>query len=373
MRRFSPEEISQVRYNLERKAQDEFEKRTLNREGLIDSIFRNYLNEIEKKINDFYLKYAEREGIPIQEVKKRADAMNVADFADRAKKAVQDVDFSKETNEWLKVYNLKMRVSREELLKYNIELDLYNLTKETEGVMLTGMDAEYRRELERQANILGSSVPADMTERVNALIDADFYGADFSERIWGANGQYKSIHREVFKSLGNIQGQLSDYQKEVQRLRGVFDVSKSDAYRLVRTETRRMNAEAQVDSYNREGFTHYIYVAEPGACLICASLDQTAIPVEKAQMGVNYPPKHPNGRCSTYGVISMNRASTGKTNIQEHEEKYGTYEDALKDLEDIADGKIKEHGDLRNKSRDYLDMSYRGYSRDRASYQQATP
>ena len=373
MRQFSPQEISQLRYNLERMAQDEFAKRTLDREGLIDAIHRNYLREIESKINNFYLKYAESEGIPIRVAKARADSMDVALFADKARQAVLDKDFSPYTNEWLKVYNLKMKVSREELLKYNIEYDLYQLTKENEAIMLNGMGEEYRLELERQAGILGNSVPPDMGKRIENLVDADFYGSPFSEKVWGRNGRYDTISREVFRSMGNIQGQLSDYKKEVRRLQDVFGTSKYESYRLMRTETRRFNAEAQSDSYKDNGFTHYIYVAEAGACLLCASLDQTAIPVDEIRMGDNYPTKHPNCRCSTYGVIEMHRRSSGMSNIDEHNEKYGTYEDALKDLDDIAKGKIKEHGELRNKSKDYLDLSYSGYSRNRATHKQATP
>lgn len=366
MRIFSATEISQLRYNAERQAQDAFQKRGLNREGLIEAIFRHYLQEIESKINTFYMNYASREGISIQEARARADAMDVQAFAERARQAVLDRDFSQHTNEWLKVYNLKMRVSREELLKYDIQLDLYNLTKESENVMLIGMRDEYREELERQAGILGNSVPPDMTQRVEALIDADFYGATFSERIWGANGKYATINKEVMKTLGNIVGQQSDYRREVKKLRETFGASKSDAYRLVRTETRRMNSMAQMDSYKQNGFTHYIYVAEPGACLLCAALDQTAIPVDEAVMGDNYPTKHANCRCSTYGVIRLVKRDTGLSNIDEHNQKYGSYEDAIKDLNDIADGKVKDHVDLRNKSTDYLDLSYFGFSKNRA-------
>lgn len=370
MRIFSPTEISQLRYNAERQAQDAFEKRRLDREGLIEVIFRHYVQEIESKINTFYSRYAGREGITIQEAKARADAMDVQAFAERARQAVLDRDFSQYTNEWLKVYNLKMRVSREELLKYDIQLELYNLTKETEFAMITGMEDEYRRELERQAGILGNSVPADVTQQAKKLINADFYGATFSERIWGANGRYDIINKEVMKALGNIVGQQSDYRQEVKRLRSIFGVSKRDAFRLVRSETRRMNSMAQMDSYKENGFTHYIYVAEPGACLLCAALDQTAIPVDQAVIGDNYPLKHPNCRCSTYGVVRLVKRDTGLSNIDEHNQKYGSYEDAIKDLSDIAEGKIKNYDELRNKSKDYLDLSYFGFSRDRATNRQ---
>lgn len=363
--KFTATQISQLRYNAERMAQDQFAKRNLSREGLLEAIYRHYMQEIESKVNTFYMNYAKAEGISLKEARARADRMDVVAFGERAKQAVLDRDFSKETNEWLKVYNLKMKVSREELLRYDVQLELYNLTKESESVMLSGMGEEYRRELERQAGILGNSVPK-MGDRVDALVNADFYGATFSERIWGKNGKYQSLNKQLMRSIGNIVGQRSDYKKEVKRMREAFDVSEDDAYRLIRTETRRMNAMAQLDSFKVNEFTHYVYVAEPGACLTCASLDQTVIPVDEAQSGYNYPTMHPNCRCSTYGIIKLTYTDTGLSNIDIHEDEYGTYEDALKDLADVASGAVKTHDDLRNKSKDYLDLSYFGYSKDRA-------
>lgn len=348
-----PTEISQVRYNMERRAMNAFAGRTDIREGLLDASYRYYLNEVEGKINDYYLRYANREGISIQEARKRADGMDVQSFATRARKAVQDKDFSHRTNEWLKVYNLKMRVSREELLKYNIQLELYKLNKESENIMTSAMDEEYRKEIERQSGILGLSVPGNLDERIENLIDADFYGTSFSEKIWGANGKYDLIEAKTFEVLSDIQGNIGDYRTGVAKLQDTFNTSKSDAIRLMRTEARRMNATASMDMYKEEGFTHYIYTAEPGACLHCAALDNTAIPVGEELPGYNYPTMHPNCRCGSYGVIRMLRVDTGKSNINTHEEQYGSYEDALRDIEDVLNGKITSHDQLRNKSREY--------------------
>ena len=61
------------------------------------------------------------------------------------------------------------------------------------------------------------------------------------------------------------------------------------------------------------GFTHMIYVAEPGACDICGPLDRKAIPIDKVEKGVNMFPMHPNCRCSAYGHIKMNYKSGGST------------------------------------------------------------
>ena len=65
---------------------------------------------------------------------KKASEMDVTKFADKAAKAVKEKDFSHATNEWLKVYNLRMKVSRLELLKAELTLEIQNLTTEVNEV-----------------------------------------------------------------------------------------------------------------------------------------------------------------------------------------------------------------------------------------------
>ena len=76
-----------------------------------------FLDRMQKEIDGFYMRYAGRNGLTKQEAMKKASEMDVTKFADKAAKAVKEKDFSHATNEWLKVYNLKMKVSRLELLK----------------------------------------------------------------------------------------------------------------------------------------------------------------------------------------------------------------------------------------------------------------
>ena len=66
------------------------------------------------------------------------------------------------------------------------------------------------------------------------------------------------------------------------------------------------------------GFTHMIFVAEPGACDICGPLDKKAIPIDEVEKGVNMFPMHPNCRCSAYGHIKMDYKAGGST-LDEYE------------------------------------------------------
>src|SRR5690625_5659891 len=53
-----------------------------------------------------------------------------------------------------------------------------------------------------------------------------------------------------------------------------------------------------------------IYVAEIDACDDCAQFDGMSIPIEEVEKGVNFYPRHPNCRCSSYLQIEIDRKST---------------------------------------------------------------
>lgn len=65
------------------------------------------------------------------------------------------------------------------------------------------------------------------------------------------------------------------------------------------TELSRVQAEAQKQSYIRNGFDEYEFIAEPTACPICRALDGKHFKVSKMMPGENAHPMHPRCRCST--------------------------------------------------------------------------
>ena len=99
------------------------------------------------------------------------------------------------------------------------------------------------------------------------------------------------------------------------------------------------------------GFTHMIFVAEPGACDICGPLDQKAIPIDKVEKGVNMFPMHPNCRCSAYGHIKMDYKEGGSTldEFESHKE----YQDNLEKEEVFESSKSKEIDDFFKEQKSY--------------------
>lgn len=98
----------------------------------------------------------------------------------------------------------------------------------------------------------------------------------------------------------------------------LFNTTQYEAMRLLKTESSRIRNTAEMDSYKANDFDYYVYVTEPGACSHCAAWEGKAIPLDKGSMDYNLPPLHLNCRCSTYGIIRMDKKD-GTSNMDEYE------------------------------------------------------
>lgn len=300
------------RYNAERKAQAALIKRDVDRDAILTQLYQESFNRLQAEIDRFYIAYAGKEGLTKQEAMKKASEFDVTKFAEKAKKAVKEKDFSPGTNSWLRTYNLKMKVSRLELLKAELALEIQNLTSEVNEVFDKARREEYLSEYKRQAGILGISSKG-ANKRIQSVLGADFYGQNFSSRVWGSTGLQATLQRDVFASLNRVYTDMMGYKQEMNRLSKKYGTSKENAKRLLKTEIARINADTQHAMLKANGFTHMIFVAEPGACDICGPLDKKAIPIDEVEKGVNMFPMHPNCRCSAYGHIKMDYKAGGST------------------------------------------------------------
>ena len=260
----------------------------------IEEIYQNMIDEIEKEINGFYGKYARKEGITMAEAKKRAAKLDIEAYGRKAAKYVKEKNFSKQANEEMRLYNLTMKVNRLELLKAQIGLEMVagfdELQKYYDEKLMDRTIAEF----ERQAGILGKTIQ-DNAKAANAIVNASFHNATFSDRIW----MYQDMLKNELNSLlqtGLIQGQHP--RKLAAHLRKRFGVSQSNAERLLITEMARVQTEAQKQSFERNGFEEYTFLALGTACPICRALDGKHFKVSKMMSGTNAPPMHPNCRCS---------------------------------------------------------------------------
>nr|DAS03059.1 MAG TPA: minor capsid protein [Caudoviricetes sp.] len=255
-----------------------------------------YFNEIDKEIRTFINRYAEKNGnIPYSEVIARLDAMDVAAFAEKAKRYVEEKDFGAIANRELAIYNLKMRVSRLEALQQELDLQMIALANEEEKKTGDFLKGEYLQGLKSQAGILGVSEGATVSTAMKQAIDRNFNGATWSSRIWDRQNALRDI---VKKATADLLILGKNPTQIISKLRKEFGVSAHQAKRLAVTEGSRVAMAAQKDSLESQGYDEYEYIAEPSACKICAPFDGRIFKVSEMESGRNCAPMHPFCRCS---------------------------------------------------------------------------
>lgn len=278
----------------------------------IERIYKDMLDSVQKEIDAFYGKYAKTEGITLAEAKKRVSQLDIEAYERKAKKYVDaaskgkdDVAFSKQANEEMRIYNLTMKVNRLEMLKANIGLELIKGHAELETFMGKILKGRTEAELKRQAGILGKTIICN-AKMADTIVNASFKNAKFSDRIWMYHDQMKADLSKLLQS-GMIQGKNSrqlakDLRKYYYGPEYLKNGKKGAVYnteRLMRTELARVQTEAQQQSFERNGFTEYTFIALADCCDICAEINGKHFKVKDMMPGENAPPMHPHCRCST--------------------------------------------------------------------------
>jgi len=275
------------------------------------------LDNIQKEINGFYARYATKEGITLSEAKKRVSQLDIDAYGRKAKRYVKDKTFTKEANEEMRLYNATMKINRLELLKANIGLELVDGFDELQKYFDTTLTDRTLAEFKRQAGILGKSV-LNNEKTAHSIVNASYQNAKFSDRIWMYQDMLKAELSSQLK-IGLIQGR--NPRELARHISKVFGVSRNNAERLMQTELARVQTEAQKQSYERNGYDKYVFIAEPTACPICQALDDKVFDVKKMMPGTNASPMHPHCRCSTAAHADREALETRLAEIEAQEIK----------------------------------------------------
>ncbi|WP_333813925.1 minor capsid protein, partial [Muricomes intestini] len=248
--------------------------------------------------------------------KKRISQLDIDAYGRKAKRYVENKTFTREANEEMRLYNATMKINRLELLKANIGLELVDGFDELQKYFDTTLTDRSLSEFKRQAGILGESV-LNNEKAAHSIVNASFRNAKFSDRIWMYQDMLKAELSSQLK-IGLIQGR--NPRQLARHISKVFGVSRNNAERLMQTELARVQTEAQKQSYERNGYDKYVFIAEPTACPVCQALDDKVFEVGKMMPGTNASPMHPNCRCSTaaYADREVLEARLAEIEAQEH-------------------------------------------------------
>lgn len=307
-----------------KKREDEARKNTIRDEQeynrRLNEIYEYTIANIERQVNDWYARYASKEGITMAEARGRVKHIDMERYERLAAKYVATHDFSEQANQEMALYNLTMKVNRLELLKAEINLELMAGFDDIEHEMRRDLIETAMKEDRRLAGILGDSVIGN-EEYAKQLVNASFRNATFSERIWGRNMPDLRIHLEAELRNGLVQGIGSD--ELARRFRKHYGGSIRDTERLMTTEMCRLQTAVQKESFERNGYKEYMFITSgnDNVCPDCEALHGQHFKVSEMQAGVNAPPMHPRCHCSVASYMDS--------------DKYKRWIDALANGEDV--------------------------------------
>lgn len=304
--------------------------------------------EITKELLAFYAKYAKDTGLSIQEVKKMADNFDVLAFSNKAKQFVERKDFSDEANQSLKQYNLTMKVSREKLLKQQLDLIVKDSSLDLQNKIEDKLSDAVNREVKRQAHILGDHVQIDDTE-VKAVVNSNFKGVKWSTRLWN---DMEHVQKEVERVTSHVVIRGRHPNEFVSEFKKQFNTTSYNASRLLVTESARVQSESQKIAYlkdlGEDGEYDYVAKLDKKTSKVCHSLNGKTFKVKDMVPGVNAPPMHPWCRSTTIPKVGNWRDEffkerKGKYQVEDKvSEREKLQEKAKKEmLEMINNGKIK--------------------------------
>lgn len=299
----------------------------------ISDIYDYMMDQIQKEINGFYIRYAKKEGITLAEAKKRVSQLDIEAYERKAEKYVKNKTFTDEANEEMRLYNATMKINRLELLKANIGLELVDGFDELQKYYDEILTSRTLSEFERQAGILGKSIQNNAAA-AHAIVNASFHNAKYSDRIWMYQDMLKT-ELDTLLRQGLIQGK--NPRVLARHLTKLFGVSKDNAERLMVTELARVQTDSQFQSMATNGYTQYEYIAcgMSDVCAECKALDGKVFNIADAEIGKNAPPLHPRCHCSV--AAHMDREEFDKwleeqsnSNVEEKNMSGGKAENSLK-------------------------------------------
>ncbi|MDN6397682.1 MAG: minor capsid protein [Alkalibacterium sp.] len=283
----------------------------------IKDIYQRAEKNILKEIDSELMRYAGRENLSMDEARKKVSKMDVEAFRGKAKQYVKEKNFTARANDELRAYNVKMRMNRLQMLQENIRLETIALADEESKLLHSRLDEEIWDELSRQAGILGETIPSKkaMRKNVRAIVEADFKGTDFSNRIWR---NQNDLQRRLSKTIEDVLIQGKNPREGARDIRGAvskrFKNANCAADRIAITESGRVQIASQKLAYKEFDIEQLEIIVEPDGCDECQPHDGNIVNVNDAREGENVPVFHPFCRCSTTAYVDRKAYERDLTN-----------------------------------------------------------
>lgn len=266
-------------------------------------------NSIQMDIGRWYQRLADNNDISYAGAKKLLKKNELEEF----KWTVEDYIKAGEENavdqRWMKeLENASARhhISYLEAMKLQMQQHAELLSTEFEGGMTDYLHKAYGEQYYRTAFEVAKGTGAGTNlarldgRKIEAVIKRPWAqdGEDFSSRIWTNKDKLvRNLHTELTQNI--IRGESP--QKAVDSLSKTMEVSRSQAGRLIMTESAAISSAAQKDCLKELGVEKYEILAtlDGQTSEICRDMDGKVFDMKDYKVGITAPPFHPNCRSTT--------------------------------------------------------------------------
>ena len=292
--------------------------------------------QIEEKLAVTYQRYAKENKLTLEQANKQlpkdAEKAYKNDLMDYISKAKED---AVKYRDYLMNQSIMHKHSVLNQLQTEIKNVVYNIDmEETGGKFLAKIyeDSDYYFQYqEGQAEAFAKLDP----ERLHNLLSENWAGeGNFSSKIWKNKDLLAdALDDTLIKGLAKGQS----YEQMAKALAERMGSSEKQAYRLIVTESARMDNQALLDQYKAMGVEKFEFLAtlDNRTSEICRSMDGLVFNIEDAQIGLNVPPLHPYCRSRIVPVMEEGDEATERVYRDENNKskigKYKNYEQYLEE------------------------------------------
>lgn len=258
-------------------------------------------DDIARKIDDFYEKYADNNTISYDEARKRVRAVDLDDYVKRANAYRMSNKDNPELLKRLNAQYMTSKISRLELLKLEIDfriLQASNDQSETFTAYLAKESAYIYSALS-----VGNAIKTLNEREIETILQMEWSGASYSQRIWRDNDVLANkLKDELVKAA--ING--TNPRVTAKKLRDTFGGTKPNTERLVRTESTYVANASTAKRYDNMGVKEYEFMAvlDRRTSSICREMNGQTFPLSEFMPGTNAPAMHPNCRSTIVPAAS---------------------------------------------------------------------
>lgn len=269
------------------------------------SLYDEAAYKLEMSINALYKRFADDNGLSAEQANSLLTGKEYSTWRNSLKGYLDLIKRNPNSKTLIELNTLAMksRITRKEQLLSEVYINMAQLADKSASKLTTLLrdvikvhynKAAYR--LQKQIK-LAFPVPHINETAIKQILDYPWQTKKFSETVWNNVDKLAAVAKRDI-AAGMMMGSHST--KIAASIAKTMGTGKYVAERLARTETHYFAYQAKMKAWVASGITQYRFSggAEGSGKCDCAALNGGVFDIEMAEVGVNYPPMHPNCRCA---------------------------------------------------------------------------